>query len=219
VALVTWPLSSGEARGRVGDLVYNTWRGKSYVKAHKHYQTGLSDPQKAVQAITAQATITWQGFSQATRDVWDAYAATHLIHHWSGTPKRLSGYNWFVRCRFNQIQGIGYLSDLTPPPGLDLVLLDPFLEAYSLNIDVYWTPQTSEIDLSWWVNIWLEGPHSPAVTPSIKRAHNELWISESITPASIPVLEAGYYTVHLRPVHRSGRPDIFQHLTIYCPLE
>ena len=219
MAVVTWPLSSGEARGRVGDLVYNTWRGRSYVKQHNKIQDGHSETQQTIQAVCAQATAAWQAYGDVDRAAWNSFAAAHPLASWTGQPKRISGYNWFVRCRFNQIWGIGYTTDIPPWGVPDLILKDPYLEAYNLNIDLYWTPQTTELDLLWWVNAWLEGPHSGAVTPSIKRAANAIWTSEATPPAPLAVPEAGYYTVHFRPVHLSGRPSIFQHLTIYCPLE
>ncbi len=93
MAVVTWPLSSGEARGRVGGLIYNTWRGRSYVKAHAHYQTGLSPLQQTNQALAAIATAAWQSFTDQRRSAWADFANRHNTPDWTGNTRRLTGYN------------------------------------------------------------------------------------------------------------------------------
>jgi hypothetical protein len=170
VAVVTWPLSSGEARGRVGDLIYNTRRGTSYVKSYAHYQSGLSDKQQQVQAAARTVTTTWHGLSEVEKPIWDDFARRHPLKSWTGQRKRLSGYNWCMRLNCNLYLRTGTTNSL-PPDQLDSLII-PALAAVAdpLGIIVSWDFPDGAPEYSWYVEAWLQGPDANPQAPTIKRA-------------------------------------------------
>ena len=88
------PLHSSEARGKVGGLVINSWRGFSTVKAKHAPAQPRSAAQLAARAILVQASRQWQ--TSADQASWNAYATTHTMTDWTNSPKRLTGANWFT---------------------------------------------------------------------------------------------------------------------------
>jgi hypothetical protein len=216
MAIVTWPLSSAEARGRVGGLIYNTWRGKSYVKAYAHYQSGKSAKQILTQQTAAAATAAWQALSDDQRAAWDAYALTHTLDHWTGQPKRLTAYNWFLKLQFYQRLIWDFPYPDPPPIHPALILLNPYLFTPDGTISLLWTPQTSAPPYTWAVDIWLQGPHSPAVKPQIKRSTRVNYSWEPTGYFDIEIPSTGTYDVHYRPIHYLGITMPFNHLTTYA---
>jgi len=97
MAKLTGPLHSSEARGRVGGLMYNTWRGLHYVKSQTAPAQPRSQAQLAIRAICVAMARVWGTKTAASRTDWNSYAAVHPETDGMGSPKRLSGMNWFVR--------------------------------------------------------------------------------------------------------------------------
>lgn len=98
MAKVMNPLNSVEARGKFGGVIYNSWRGISYVKAFKSPVNPKTVKQSAIRSILADLTENWRGITQAQRDSWITYADTHPVLDWTGNTKRLTGLNWFLKC-------------------------------------------------------------------------------------------------------------------------
>jgi hypothetical protein len=197
VAVVTWPLSSGEARGRVGDLIYNTHRGTSYVKTHVVHQSEFTDPQIAARAVTTAVTQAWHDLKDADRPPWNAFALKHTLNHWTGQPKRLSGYNWYVRLNWMP-QYLSIYPATYPPPHLaSYIFADLNAVATGLTADLTWTPQVTPGDPDCQVCFRVEGPHPPGILPSIKRARTLNLAYESAGAASYTVPLDGFYTFHI----------------------
>ncbi len=97
MAKVVGPLFSIEARGSVGDKTYSTHRGLSVVRTRSGSGVYHTEAQQEVQRATAYLTAAWKAFPAEYRQAWNVYASQHLCCDWTGQPKRLSGYNWFVR--------------------------------------------------------------------------------------------------------------------------
>jgi hypothetical protein len=216
MAVVTWPLSSGEARGLVGDLIYNTWRGRSYVKAHVHNQTGLSTPQQDIQAIARLVTSHWHDIAQADRDAWAAFAAQHLIHDWTGQPKRLSAYNWYMKLSWISEAYFQQLWD-TPPTVMPSYLFTNLrIQTAPSFAMLLWDAEIPPDFADWVVDAWLEGPHNAGITPSIKRAHRSTNCPEDSWSLEIPDLGPYLYTVHVRALHSHGICMPFTHFLLDC---
>lgn len=98
MAKVVQPLMSLEARGKMGGLVYNVWRGLNTVKAFKSPVQPGSVDQLTMRAKLTDATRAWGSLSAANRQTWIDYADAHLETDWTGANKRLTGQNWFCRC-------------------------------------------------------------------------------------------------------------------------
>ena len=110
MAKVIGPLHSSEARGSVGALTYNSWRGVSIVKGRAGPIGPATGSRLAMLQLGKAASFNWSEISPADRDAWNHYGDTHLETQWTGTPKRLSGHSWYVRCYVRAT-----LLDQTPP--------------------------------------------------------------------------------------------------------
>jgi hypothetical protein len=108
------PLFSQEARGGMGGLVFNTWRGINTVKTNTS-PTGQGTAKRlAAQALMAVVSKEWQGLLDADRAAWNQYAIDHPVTDWTGAPKRLTGMNWYIKCNL-QLHILGAASVDTPP--------------------------------------------------------------------------------------------------------
>lgn len=59
MAKVTLPLMSAEARGKVGGLIYNTWRGNSTVKIKKAPAQPRTARQLLIRAFATTCSRAW----------------------------------------------------------------------------------------------------------------------------------------------------------------
>lgn len=204
MAKVVGPLHSSEARGSVGALTYNTWRGISIVKARSGPTTQYSDAQVALRALAALATTSWQGLTDAERHLWHLYAADHTDLDWTGNPQRLSGYNWYIRANV-RAQVLGKPIREAPPT----VILDRYIRSIStvpqpLSIVVLWDIEAWPIGGDLHVEIYGTGPHSAGRHPTIKqcvRVGSRLSYQEQFIWSG---LDPGLHTVFIRPVHAHG---------------
>lgn len=216
MAVVTWPLSSGEARGRVGGLIYNTWRGRSYVKSYKLPKTEFSDPQIDARGITANLTARWQAISDQKRATWAQFAADHPLPSWTGSPKRLSGYNWYVKTNWHLFFDQTTTID-DPPKDIPFYMFRNTSALFQFGILVVsWDPQSIYPDFSQYIIARLEGPHSPAITPSIKRAGRFLQTYEFVGWTALSIPTPGFYTAHFRWTSDRGGDMPPQHFTLDC---
>ena len=204
MAVVTWPLSSGEARGRVGGLVYNTWRGRSYVKAHEHHQTGLSDKQLVIQGYARAATLAWQALTDGDRAPWEHFADLHAASDWTGSPKRITAYNWYIR---NAVRAQMVGEPLPDPPPLPLpayLLTGFFIDVLGEDANLYWTPSDPPPDPPWYIDTWRTAAHSPAAHPSIKMASRYDFFLEQDGGGIVTIPYPGSYTIFARPLAAIG---------------
>jgi hypothetical protein len=216
MTVVTWPLSSGEARGRTGGLIYNTRRGISYVKTHAVHQSEFTDPQIQVRATTALCTARWQSLPQPVRDLWDHFANEHTLDSWTGQPKRISGYNWFIKLNWWTQTLLGTITDY-PPDHLPAYLFADLTSTWSTpDILTTWTPQTTGPTPTWSVLSWIQGPHSPGRKPSIKLAHFGDVAAEFDAGMPTAIATPGTYTIWLQTLHISGCRMPPQPFTLDC---
>lgn len=212
MAVVTWPLSSGEARGRVGGLIYNTHRGKTYVKTQALHQGEFTQPQIDARAYTAVVTAAWQALDSDLHDAWTLYANEHTLSHWTGQQKRLSGYNWFVI--LNWFRALQQVALLTVPPTYNTTytILNPSVTPPSPAIQFNWTPQHPQPDLEHWVFLRLEGPYPGPRTANIKRAQTIHYVTDSTTHLTWIDPDPGFYFVHYRTLDLNAGYSIWQYI-------
>jgi len=213
VAKVVGPLHSSEARGSVGSLTYNTWRGISIVKARAGPATQYSDDQVALRALTALATASWQSITEAQRNAWRHYANEHTDIDWTGNPQRITGYNWYIRINVRR-QLVGEAIEITPPTHSPTEAITG-LELIKVLIPWYltWTDQGVYSPASLYYEVYIAGPHSPGRHPNIQQADRKgytasfpnLWTWGSPAP--------GLYTFFARPVHSQGTIGVFARAT------
>lgn len=164
---VKLPMFSAEARGAIGGLVYNTWRGINTVKINTSPTGQGTTLRLAAQALMALVAKVWATIGDANRANWNTYATDHPITDWVGSPKRLTGMNWFVKCNV-QLKRVGQAIKNTIP-----VLAQPdaitglTLSHIGADIVMAWTtPATGEFS----IDVWLVGPLSQGITVKLEKA-------------------------------------------------
>lgn len=190
MAKVINPLLSVEARGRMAGLVYNTWHGISYVKAHSGPNQPNTQAQLAARALMTMITADWRDLTQAQRDAWTVYADAHPESDWTGNPKRLTGQNWFVRCNVQASRAGG--AAVTSPPAI--AAPDPVtgwvVADAAGDITVNWTTPIVGNEM---LDILKLGPLSTGVDPKVEHAVGDcIIVNSSVTPYTVePSAAAG----------------------------
>jgi hypothetical protein len=212
MAKVVQPLGSNEARGAVGGLTYNTWRGISTVKTRSGPSTQGTEAQLDIQAKAKACTQAWQALTDAQRHNWRIYSSNHLDPDWTGEDKRLTGYNWFLRINVRR-QLFNYAIESTPPTDqckTNLIDIEtyamPGAQLLTWDTDPHWPVYTHIVD------IWLAGPHSPGRYPNIQDAKREGWEEANSIPHILWGPTPGWYTWFLRPIRTNGVAGQFYRL-------
>ena len=190
MAKVVGPLYSSEARGRVGGLVFNPWRGAAVVKA-KHAPTQpRSSLQLSIRALAVKLSRLWA--SNAFHDAWDSYAYDHPSVDGMGVSIRATGANWFLALNTRLLLA-GYTPIEEPPsaPAPNAVV------GFTANGDVRsltvsWTYPTAAEPL---VQIWFDGPHTAGRKGSLARRKFKVRYVGNETETEIIDLQPGTYTV------------------------
>lgn len=204
MAKVTDPLRSVEARGRVGGLVYNTWRGLHTVKTHIN-PAHQSDPlRQAHKLIVQQAGQRWRTLTDAQRTRWNHFANEHPDLDWSGHPMRLAGYHWYVRIN-TRLTDMGIALIDNPPT--ETSLCPPLiLSAWILpgEFYIYWEVDPLVPHGTYRVDVWSTKRISAGRNPTLHDAYRRniaeyeygQWFDESLAP--------GWITFWLRPIRVNG---------------
>lgn len=217
MAKVSQPLGSSEARGSVGGYTYNTWRGLHTVKSKASPPfdpEGLQGMRFNYIRLAAQK---WSTLSDEVRAIWDNYALTHFDMDWSGHPKRLAGYHWFVRCKSRQL----FISFEHPDD-----FLPQDITCYPTDLIFNWTGSASEFGWSisqevipenLFIEFWFTPPMSPGRKATIKDAR--YWGPYYMTDLIelLDITASGTYTAFYRPVYLSGASGSFQSLKFVIP--
>jgi hypothetical protein len=69
----------------------------------------------------------WKTITDGQRSAWSDWATAHPVSDWTGSPKRLTGMNWFTRCNIlltklglTRVLTAPTISAPNPPTGLTL---------------------------------------------------------------------------------------------------
>ena len=207
MAIVTGPLHSSEARGQIGGvtgLVYNTNRGRSYVKANALPATEFSDLQIATRAIMNDVHALWAALDNAQRAAWSHFAEENHLCDWTGRLKQLSGWNWFAKANFRLlIVGLPTLTD-PPFPVTSYILEGLSYTLGTLVVNVFWTPASPAPDPPWTILIWRTAVHLPTVHPSFKLSKLSSYSFEQDAYNNIPTPDSGTYTLYFQPLSDQG---------------
>lgn len=204
MAKLTQPLGSSEARGKLGGLVYNTWRGISYVKAKATPGNQNTNRRLAVRALTKQCTSRWQSISDAQRSLWNFYASIHPDPDWTGNPRRLSGYNYFVRSNFRLLDlGLSILDNPPVRPN-QFPLATLSAEASGSSIEVSWTLPAGAVASEFKVDIWYSPPLSAGVQPKLELTKHKVYVSAEDGSHTTPEISRGSYGVFARTIDESS---------------
>jgi hypothetical protein len=192
MAKVIGPLHSTEARGVIGGLIYNTWRGIRYVKrmtspAQPRTLLALDIRAKAITLVRA-----WQSLSATTRSDWGIYAFDNPVLDWTGIAKRLTGCNWYVGLNTRLLK-LGFIKSDIPPAAP----APPAIVSFSA------TGQVAGIRCIWespggtgtQVIFYLHGPHSKGRQAKFPQARYKANTNAEVADFPLPVTQIGHYTV------------------------
>lgn len=204
MAKVTGPLHSSEARGRVGVLVYNTWRGINYVKATKTPLTEYSDAQIYVRGLAALATSSWQALSDTQRAAWYDFANEHPETSCLGDRTRLTAYNWYIRINV-RAQLLDEPIVTTPPTHwVKHIIAGLWVDVAGGHLHPRWTKLPAYSPATLYYDFWRVGPHSAGAYPTVRdciRVGFTVYSSGIFYDASAG---PGLYTYYVRPCHSNG---------------
>jgi hypothetical protein len=204
MAIVTGPLNSSEARGSVGDLTYNTWRGKHTVKRRCGPKIPDSGNRYAALENGQYADSLWKLLSQDQRDEWIQWAASLREPHWTGQDKRLTGHNWYVRITVRR-RLLGNAPLLHPPNyTITHAILDLYATPNSTYIVTTWTFEDFPDAGDYFVQLYLAGPHSIGRHATIHDAIRQGEAAFGDENFFVGDLAAGTYTVFCRLMHETG---------------
>jgi len=193
------PLFSQEARGGIAGLVFNTWRGINYVKTNTS-PTGQGTAKRlAAQALMSTISKLWQGISDAERAGWNQYAIDHPVTDWTGSPKRLTGMNWFVMLNI-QLARLGVAAVDTAPV---IVAPDPLTGfAIALTVADITATWTTPVLGNLQVDFFAVGPLSAGIEAKLEQTQHLTF--EDITVVQPIIIKlaaaAGRWTVFARTI-------------------
>lgn len=214
MAKVTAPLGSGEARGKLGGFVYNTWRGISTVRSLVTPKNEFTGPRIAMHDLLKSIAPAWAALDDHTRQLWRDFAIQHVEVDWTGNDIVLPAWNWWIRTQM--LRAINELGASVFPPthtvttfmtNIDFVNYDP-------DIDVTWQWPGTPDPHDYFVEAWLTHVHSPGRSPTLHDAHR---LGHTIAAGQDYYFicpEYGYYTAFLRPVHFAGLAGPWQSIRI-----
>lgn len=87
MAKVTYPLLSKRAGGKLGDIVFSSWRGIPYARSKGTYHDAKSRKQLPLRRRFKEAVYAWRALSERERDTYNKRASF----------LSLSGYNLFIQ--------------------------------------------------------------------------------------------------------------------------
>lgn len=195
MAKVVGPLHASEARGKMGGLVYNSWRGFATVKAKHAPAQPQSTKQLLVRAICVVCARAWALLS--TQALWNAYAQTHTLVDWTNTPKRLTGANWYVMLSSRLLKRS--ITVVATPPIVAAPAALTTLTAVDAgdHIEVDWTPLLSATNN---VEIWIDGPHTAGRAGSLPKALYNMDGTGTVGAANTGPCPVGRYTIYARVI-------------------
>jgi len=211
MAKVTMPLMSAEARGKVGGIVYNTWRGKSTVKVKKAPAQPRTPRQLLIRAFATTCARAWAGLTQVVRDGWTAYANSHPDTDWTNSPKRLTGLNFYLRCATRCLDMLLSAPAAAPvipaPANVTALVATGGAGQISCAFTAYGGTATQ-------IDVWTHGPKSAGAIASLVKAKHRAYGPGETTPLVITGLPAGLYAVFARGINEAnGLASLFVETT------
>ena len=194
MAKVAGPLFSVEARGKLGSLCYNTWRDIHTVKTNSGPATQGTQKQIEVQDVLHELNSEWTLLTPYQRSLWDNYADKLLRPHWTGTPIRRSGFNWFVSCNYWRLKLDWPLleepTQFSPWYRITETSIEQAETTFQVALNGVWAYDTA----TWVALLWRKEETSPARNPSIKDA--QYW---------------DHFYIEEQPVEKSYDPSKYTH--------
>jgi hypothetical protein len=210
MAKLTQPLGSSEARGKVGGLVYNTWRGISYVRSKVTPEAKEPGLREAMMAYTIAAARRWADLSDAQRTAWYNFSLQHLEPDWTGNDKRLLGYHWYVRINVRTQWHFADWQDAPPDHPCRAGQALPYATAGADYFELSWTWNVPPADPWYYLEIWITPPLSAGRNATIKDARFLTYETLSTCYLFQGGLTPGTYTIFTRQITKQGMIGVFE---------
>ena len=195
------------ARGGIGALVFNTWRGVSTVKVMKSPAQPRTARQLLVRGFLATCARAWAAVTAANKLTWTTWANDHPTSDWTGQPLRMTGADAYTRHTTRLLdQGKAVVQTAPVAAGPDApaaVVCTPGAASVSIAFTAYAGTATS-------INPWLYGPFSKGISPKITKARHKSYAPGETTPLVITGLAIGHWALFMRAVSETdGQASTF----------
>lgn len=206
MAVVTGPLHSSEARGSVGSLQYNSWRGRATVRTRSGPAIAdqYTDARNTIRGYAAAATLIWQSMSDTARSAWNEYARSHIDPDWTGSGKRLTGYNWFIRINVRKQIGGYSIQSFPPTTTVTIVLTQLQIHFDGPLCFITWEAQGIWEEWNTDIEIWVTKAHSAGANPTVKQAHRITAVLLESYQCYVDTTPGEWFTVFIRPRNVEG---------------
>jgi hypothetical protein len=150
-----------------------------------------------IRAIALTYVRLWATLTDANRLTWRNYADEHKESDWTGTSRKLSGINWYVRCN-TRLADAG-ITALTSAPSTAAPGCPVGFAATKVGADIK-AAWTAPVAATLQVDIWVDGPHSAGRATKMSRIKHLVYEpAETTTPVVIIAAAApGTYNIYAR---------------------
>lgn len=198
------PLGSTEARGAIGGTVYNTWRGISYARIKVTPANPNTPARLASRACAKLCTLRWQLISDLHRSWWNDYAVTHTLIDWRGKPKRISGFNWFLKANYFRVSLGLSIVDTPPVSPTPAAVASLVATTAGSTIVIDWTLTPGYTAASQQVDIWLSRPMSSGRNPKLEDSKHLAFVPAEDLTYTTPALPEANYGIFARLIHEES---------------
>lgn len=217
MAIVTQPLGSAEARGSVGGLTYNTWRGKRTVKTRSGPTAEPSEKMLEMIGYAQLANAEWKALTDEQRAAWRDWAAIQREPHWTGQDKRLTGHNWFVRLFVRQTLIFETPADTPPNYTIPHHLVLTALADVAGTLGLFWSYVPWADDADYYVQIYLTAPLSAGRNATLHDAQRNTEVTYTGGSAGLIPTAPGTFTAFARLLHVTGLASSWQSIRTTIP--
>jgi len=197
MAKVTGPLQSNEARGKIGALIFNTWRTVSTVKIFRSPSQPRTARQLIVRAFLSTCSRAWAALDASEKLSWTTWANGHTVADWTGQQIRMTGADAYTRHSTRLLDQGKSVVDTAPsvagPASPAAVVCTPGAGQVSIAFTPYSGTATS-------INPWLYGPFSKGIVPKINKAKHNCYAPAETSPKVISGLAVGHHALFIRAV-------------------
>jgi hypothetical protein len=191
------PAHSTEVHGKIGDLVFNAWRGIHTIKIRKNPTQPRTARQLFIRSYMTTCVRAWASLSAANQAAWIAYAAAHLKTDWTNVAVRVTGANWYCALSVRLLDMSKSVVASPPTVSAPAGIAGAVATGGSGQVSIAFTAHGGTAET---IDAWLTAPISLGKIPKITMARHHVYAPAETTPLVITGLAAGHYAAFLRCV-------------------
>jgi len=156
MARVTYGSGITELAGSIGGVTYQKNASGNIAKLRSNPIVNPTSRQAVHQNNMARLVAFWPTLSQADKDAWNDLAAAHLHTTPWGESKKLSGYQWFLKCNLIRFKYTSVVR-ATPADWYDIPPPNQFIiETSPTYIRAAWAPDHEGYELLGYISLPLK---------------------------------------------------------------